>query len=205
MSRIVLGKSDGRDVKLDFDVLLRTRGRPGGEGESLHGNDAHSRKRLPARLVKALHAEWAKLSPNLEIERLGDRAIEDFPDPERALRLWWTNEQIAKSLNRQSPITSWSQLTTGQAKYLLKKMREESGSGPAYRAQLIACLAVELWGSDWDAFLRERVCERFRLSTLEALTPSQAHDLIEESLSRIARRDGVEIEDVRKRLATIRR
>jgi hypothetical protein len=86
-------------------------------------------------------------------------------------------------------------------------MKERSGSNAAYRAQLIARLAVELFGSDWDAILRERLRERFRLSTVDCrlLTPAQSHAEIEELLSRIARRDGVEIEEVRGRFARSRK
>jgi len=64
---------------------------------------------------------------------------------------------------------------------------------------LIARLAVELFGSDWDAILRERLRQRFRVASPESLAPNEAHAEIEELVSRIARRDGVEIEEVRKK------
>lgn len=147
------------------------------------GNDAHSAKRLPARLRNALFAEWSKFSPTLE-----------WDCTEREARIRFANETLFPQLSaRLAPITSWSDLTSGQAKRLLHEMKERSGSNAAYRAQLIARLAVELWGGasgstgGWDAFLRERLRERFRLSTLDSLTPAQAHELIEELLSRIAR------------------
>ena len=84
---------------------------------------------------------------------------------------------------------------------------------------MIARLAVELFGSDWDAILRKRLQERFGSRKLEvgnregphfplptshsrlySLSPAEAHAEIEELMSRIARRDGVEIEEVRKRV-----
>jgi hypothetical protein len=59
---------------------------------------------------------------------------------------------------------------------------------------------VELFGHDWNDIVRERLGERFQLSTLNSLTAAQAHSMIEELLSRLARREGIEIEEVRKRL-----
>jgi len=181
----------------------------------VRGNDQRTAKRLPAHLLKALHAEWRKLSPNLSIE---PERGETPAQAERRVRLIWTNERLGRGAGRPAlrraqqaaPLQSWNDLSQSEARRLLKIMREESGDGAAYRGQLIARLAVELWGGSsgstggWDAFLRERLRERFRLSTLDSLTPAQAHELIEELLSRIARRDGVEIEDVRRRI-TIRR
>jgi hypothetical protein len=138
--------------------------------------------RLAARTLRALHAEWRKLSPNLEIEPLEG---ETPKDAERRVRIEWSNRQIVRSRDRQ--IESWSQLTTGQAKFLLKRMKEESGSGPAFRAQFIAELAIRLWGSDWDAFLGERLRERFRVSRAQDLAPRDARAMIEEFKSRIER------------------
>jgi hypothetical protein len=163
------------------------------------------RKRLPAHLLKALHAEWRKMSPNVEF-RVEGRELKPGEE-ERLARLAWTNSALVT--RHSSLVTSWSQLTQGQAKYLLKKMREESGDGPAYRATLIARLAVELWGvggqgpgvGDWDAILRERLVQRFRVSRPEDLAPGEAHAMMEELQRRIAERDGVDIEEVRARFA----
>ncbi len=74
-------------------------------------------------------------------------------------------------------------------------------SGPAYRAQLIARLAMELFGADWYRIILDRVIERFRIGRLEELSPAQAHAEIEELVSRLARRDGIEIEEARARYA----
>lgn len=150
-------------------------------------------RRLPAHLLNALHAEWRKLSPNLAIEPLEG---ETPAEAERRARLAWTNEQLK---SRKLKVESWNELSQNEARFLLKKMQEESGSNAAYRATLIACLAAELFGRGWDAVLRERLGERFQLSTLNSLTSMQAHSMIEEFLSRIARRDGAEIEEVRKK------
>jgi hypothetical protein len=143
--------------------------------------------------LRALHAEWRKLSPNLAIEPLEG---ETPKAAERRVRLAWTSEQLK---SRKVKVESWNALTQNEARFLLKKMREESGSNAAYRASLIARLAVELFGHDWNNIVRERLGERFQLSTLNSLTAAQAHSMIEELLSRIARRDGVEIEEVRAR------
>jgi len=150
-------------------------------------------------LLKALHAEWRKLSPNLALEPLEG---ETPKAAERRVRLAWTKEKLK---GRKSKVESWNELTQNEARFLLKKMREESGDGPAYRATLIARLAVELFGSDWDAILRARLIQRFRVPSPESLAPNEAHAEIEELVSRIARRDGVEIEEVRARLAPRRK
>jgi len=167
---------------------------------------------IPAPLLKALHAEWRKLSPNLAIEPLEG---ETPKDAERRVRLEWTNARIKRGsrsrseregiasrgkpptpesriANRDSegkptPIVSWSDLSQGEAKRLLKLMREESGDGPAYRAQFIARLAVDLWGSDWDSFLGERLRDRFHVNRAQDLTPREARAMIEELKSRAER------------------
>jgi hypothetical protein len=83
-------------------------------------------------------------------------------------------------------------------------MKERSGSNAAYRATLIGRLAVELFGADWDAILRERLIQRFRVPRPESLAPNEAHAEIEELMSRLARRDGVGIEEVRGRFRSAR-
>jgi hypothetical protein len=149
-------------------------------------------------LLRALHAEWRKLSPNLTIEPLDG---ETPAQAERRVRLAWTNQHLhPKRLDRgRADIASWNELSQNEARFLLKKMREESGDGPAYRATLIARLAVELFGLGWDCILAQRLSQRFRVFRPQLLEPHQAHEMIEELLSRIARRDEVEIEEVRAR------
>ena len=120
----------------------------------------------------------------------------------RAARAPGVDESATSSQTTRSwkpVIASWNQLSQNEARFLLKIMREESGDGPAYRATLIARLAVELFGPDWDAVLRERLMQRFRVASPESLAPNEAHAEIEELLSRIARRDGLDIETVRRR------
>jgi hypothetical protein len=138
--------------------------------------------------LRGLHAEWRKLSPSLGSEL-----------PEREARLAWTNEKLQWAPGKGPVITSWSGLTEGQARRLLKIMREESGDGPEYRATLIATLACEFFGAEWDRYLREDLIKRFHTSYPQSLTPAEAHAEIEELVSRIARRVGVEIEEVRAR------
>ena len=162
-----------------------------GSRQSAENRTPESRpaKRLPAHLRNALFAEWAKFSPTV-----------DWECTEREARLRFASEVLVT--RHSSPVASWNDLTAGQAKRLLREMKEISGSNAAYRAQIIARLAVELWGGDWDAFLRERLRERFRLSTTDCglLTPAQAHELIEELLSRIARQEGRKIEELRREI-----
>lgn len=171
------------------------------------------------RWLRALHAEWRKLSPNLASEPLEG---ETPAQAERRVRLAWTNQTLkgrsqksgVRSRNEtrvrslesrvscpesRIPISSWSHLTIGEAKYLLRKMREESGSNAAWRALKLAEIAAELFGPDWQGILRERLVQRFRVPSPESLAPNEAHAEIEELLSRIARRDGADIETMRRR------
>lgn len=178
------------------------------ETQRARRTEQRTRRQLPASLLKGLHAEWRKLSPGLSSEL-----------PEREARLAWTNEQLCAWHRSQGgrwvtidgrrvlvtdtpPIQSWSALTQGQAMYLLKRMREESGSAPDYRGMLIARLAEDLFGAEWDAMLAERLHVRFQIKDSLRLTPAQAHAEIEELMSRIARRDGIEIEAVRAKFTT---
>ena len=142
-----------------------------------------SRRMIALWQHRALRAEWAKFSPELLWECSEDDA-----------RHRWSSEILHR------PVTTWATLTYGEANRLLHALKEASGSNASYRAQMIARLAVELFGSDWDAILRERLLQRFRVPSPESLAPNEAHAEIEELVSRIARRDGVEIEEVRKRV-----
>ena len=140
-------------------------------------------------MLRPLYAEWHKLSPGIA----GPEGLD-----ERELRIYWTNSRLGQKHGRS--VLSWKDLTPGQARFLLKRMREESGDAARYRAMKIAQMACELWGGqEWDDCLRGRLGQRYHLRDPRDLLPDQAHELIEELLSRIARRDGVEIEDVRKR------
>jgi len=138
-------------------------------------------------MMRALFAEWRKVSPGL-----------GWDCDEREARLRYANE----TLRNRRQITSWSQLTRGEQKALLRKMREDSGSVAEYRAILIGRLAAGLFGAAWERLLVERLKMRFQIGDLRSLTPSQAHAEIEELMSRIARRDGVEISVVRERFAS---
>jgi hypothetical protein len=150
-------------------------------------SDVRRRAKIALWQHRALRAEWAKFSPQLLWECTEDEA-----------RHRWSSEVLHR------PVSSWATLTYGEANRLLRALKEASGSNAAYRAQLIARLAVELFGSDWDAILRERLFQRFQVASPESLAPNQAHAEIEELVSRIARRDGVEIEQVRARFRTAR-
>ena len=167
----------------------------------VHRSDPSPESRRAAKGLPlgGLFAEWRKLSPNLAIEPLEG---ETPAQAERRVRLAWTSDQLK---SRKLKVETWNELSQNEARFLLKKMREESGDGPAYRTTLIARLAVELFGSDWDAILGHRLCERFRVFRPQLLEPHQAHEMIEELLSRIARRDGVDIEEVRARFARSRK
>lgn len=150
-------------------------------------------------LLRALHAEWRKLRPNLTIEPLDG---ETPAQAERRVRLAWTNEQLkSRNLPAQAglKVESWNDLKPNEGRFLLKKMKEESGSNAAWRAMKLAQIAAELFGSDWNGLLRERLIQRFRVAIPESLVAREFWSEAEELLSRIARRDGVEIEVVRQR------
>lgn len=168
-------------------------------GKHMHGKHFdhpwYEKRRDKGILTKAtrnaMFAEWKKLSPGV-----------DFEGTEREARIWWANERLAAAHRRDAEgadLKSWSELKEGEARFLLKKMREESGDGPAYRAQLIARMAQELFGAAWDRLLADRLRARFQKYRAEDLTPAEAHAEMEELLSRIARRDGIGIEEARAR------
>jgi hypothetical protein len=167
---------------------------------------------LSGKTRAALFAEWKRFSANI----VGPEELDD-----RGLRLWWTNQQLntfyAKHGGRfvtidrrrvfipcdRIVVNSWSSLRAFEVHYLLWIMREESGDGPAYRAELIERIARDLWGPDaWRPFLIDRLMDRFGIvgalreapsravlePPLQDLAPDQAHALIEELLSRLARK-----------------
>ena len=115
-------------------------------------------------------------------------------------RYTWSSDQLHR------PVTTWKTLTAGEIKRLVKAAREESGSGPGYRSMLIAKLACEFWGpQNWDSCLREDLQRRWHTPYPQSLSPKEARAQIEELVSRIARRDGVEMEEVRARFSPQRR
>ena len=139
-----------------------------------------------------LFAEFAKLWPSLGYEC-----------SQREGRIKWANENLK---GRKTPIATWNDLKPGEIKALIRVAREASGDGPAYRATLIAQLACDFWGSNWIDYLRADLAKRFPLTpNPQSLTPSQARAEIESLTSQIARRDGVGVEDVRKRFSPQRR
>jgi hypothetical protein len=131
---------------------------------------------------RALRAEWAKFSPELGWECSEDEA-----------RHRWSTEVLHR------PVTTWATLTYGEANRLLRALKEASGSNAAWRALKLGELAAELFGGQWHAILRERLMQRFRVPSPESLAPNEAHAEIKELLSRMARRDRVDVEMVRVR------
>lgn len=98
----------------------------------------HGRGAIKLQTLKALHAEWRKMSPNLDSEL-----------PERDLRMQWTTDRLRLA----APCGSWNNLSEGQARRLLRLMRLESGSAQAYLTLLVAEAAAELWvGLNWSEF-----------------------------------------------------
>jgi hypothetical protein len=147
-------------------------------------------RRLSAQLLRALHAEWRKLSPNLSIEP----AEGEMPaQAERRVRLQWSNQQFK---GRKQEIESWNELTANQAKFLLKKMRAASGNTPLN--DYVPEAAIELWAGDWDQFLAVRLGERFGVHRISELEPHQKAAMFEEICSRIARNDARTIEEVKR-------
>ncbi len=150
---------------------------------------ANSAKR---RALAGLFAEWRNYSASLDSEL-----------PERELRLEVANQVLRPQSalgKRPEAITSWSSLTVGELKRLRRWLSESSGSAADFRGALIGKFAVELWGADWSALLEARLEERFRTRRVLALSPVEARSMIEELVSRIARRDGVTVEEARKKL-----
>jgi hypothetical protein len=157
--------------------------------------------------LAGLFAEFKKLSPSLAYE-----------GTEREARLAWANEVLGRVVapvgvypdkgrdrqdgDQRSPLQnpllqSWSELKVGEIRFLIKKAREQSGDGAAYRTTLLARIAADLWGAEWDAQLTARLVQRWRVARPDALTAAQAHAEIEELLSRLARRDAIDIEAAR--------
>lgn len=171
--------------------------------------------------LKALHAEWRKVAqmlrsnsaacgagngeePQSNPSLADNSALQD----DRGFRLTWTNQVLGRTTPDSPPqprrgsaergvVASWNDLSENQARYLLRKMREESGDGAAYRARLIVFAARDLFGAEWDQLLSARLEDRWHVFTPDKLTPAQAHAEIEELLSRIARRDDVPIDELR--------
>lgn len=148
-------------------------------------------KRLPARLRNALFAEWSKFSPTLA-----------WDCTEREARLRFANEVLFPRHPTPDtwPLKSWNDLTSGQAKRLLREMKERSGSNAAWRALKLAEVAAELFGPDWNAIVQERLWQRFRAPSPQHLAPREFWAEVEELLSRLARQRGEEIETIRARL-----
>ncbi len=158
--------------------------------------------------LAALFAEWRKFSLSLANEGLS----------ERELRIQYANRLLKRADHGKQPVHSWRELSEGEARRLRKIMARQSGSATAYLAQLAGRLAVELWGAYWDLRLTERVGERFHVwpapgpspahaalngnacGVLGELEPRDLHALIEELLSRQARKTGQEIEVLRQKL-----
>lgn len=136
-------------------------------------------------LLRAMFAEWRKLAPGL-----------DYPgiETDDEARKVWTRAAL-----RKPNLQSWKELSVGECRRLLKLMKEASGEGPEYRALLICSLAQDLFGAPWERLLGEQIYLRFGIRDLTDLAPGDARAEIEELLSRIARRDGIGIEEVRAR------
>jgi hypothetical protein len=128
-------------------------------------------------MLAGLFAEWRKFSPGLA----GPEGLD-----ERGLRLWWANEQLK---NRKSRVESWKELTAGELRKLTRIIQEETGGIAAYRTSLIERIAQELWSpARAESELVSRAWERFQSTNWRQLSPEQAHELIEELLSRLARK-----------------
>ena len=157
--------------------------------QSTIGNDRAPSSRVPEpRVQNPLRGLWA------EFRKLPAAMRTD------AARYAWSSDQLRR------PVTTWKTLTAGEIKRLTRAAKEESGSGPGYRAVLIAKLACEFWGpQNWDGCLREDLQRRWHTPYPQSLAPSEARATIEELVSRIARRDGVSLEKVRTRFSPQRR
>ena len=149
------------------------------------------------KLRAGLFAEWRGYSAGLA-------GPEELTDDE--LRIWWANEQLRKLYAKQGGrwaridgknvfikcddkmISSWKDLNEYELRHLPKVIREETGEAAAYRADLIERIAREL-AEPGDATGQIRCQTRFGVSDLRKLAPADAHALIEELLSRLARKE----------------
>ncbi len=166
---------------------LQTAVDPGALRRRGHGRPFPRRRAMPSWMLRALHAEWRKVSPGVSL----DSSSAGESDPERAARLAFCSGLL------KTPVESFKSLSFSQGRRLLFGLREISGAGPEYRTRLICIAASDLFGADWHEELQGRISSRFTISAIADLTPAQGHELIEELISRIARRDGTNIEAVR--------
>lgn len=154
---------------------------------------------------------WKELSQSLMIEAATDREA----------RIAYANEKLTtplpppESTTPQSPpdsggerearggwITSWSELTRAEAGKLIYAMRRDLGRERDPKTdvispdalEIVARLALELYGSSWQERLAARLELRpyFHHGRLDQITPSESHSLIEELLDYLARKQFAE-------------
>lgn len=140
----------------------------------------------PARLMDArqrqvLFGLWKELSPSLA-----------FECDEREARLRYAGEKLPGA----AEMKSWSTLTVAEASQLAKSMRFDLGRAEALSPyarpealEIIARLALELWGTGWHEALADRLHGRpyFHYDRVDKITKAESHSLIEELLDHVER------------------
>lgn len=136
---------------------------------------------MTARQRQVLFGLWKELSPSLT-----------FEGTEREARMWYAGSRL------QVPgVRSWSELTREQAAKLIHAMRFDLGRAEApspyarpEALEIIARLALELWGTAWHEALADRVHGRpyFHYDRLDKITKAESHSLIEELLDYVERK-----------------
>jgi len=148
-------------------------------------------KPLSADQLAALHAIWKQIDAG----RGDDR-------PSREARLDFCAAVIKR------PLATTKDLSREEAQQVIQAMKQETGQewrppgagwrgrrrkSGAIRARIsaaeqakIGALAADLWGERWNEMLAARCQERFRVASLNSLTPRSARQLVEELLQRVA-------------------
>lgn len=148
--------------------------------------ESRSRTKRAPKLIEAwqhrrLRGLWKDISPNISAD------FSDSADPERAARMDYSSKKLGKM------VRSWKELTKADAGELIHAMRVDLGRDPrpgevrsSEKAkpdalEIIARLALELYGGDWHAALKERLTQRpfFHYAGFDQITPRQSHELIE--------------------------
>jgi hypothetical protein len=159
---------------------------------------------------RRLRGLWKELSPSVTIDCPG------AADPEKAARLAHTSGKLGRTIG------SWTELTKAEAGRLIHAMREDLGRDPkpgevrsAEKAkpdaiEIMAKLALDLYGGQWYAALLERLQQRpfFHDGPLDHITPRQSHELIEILLDHLERKlypDDAPMETRRGRKEELRR
>jgi len=131
---------------------------------------------------RVLFGYWKELSPSLSMDRA---------ETEAEARHLYASAKLGRDIG------SWKDLTRTELRELAYHMRQDlgrnrlDGHASPDSLEIIAKLAIELWGGNWHELLPDRLARRpyFHHGPVETISPAEAHSLIEELLEYVARRD----------------